>query len=208
MGENSRPVFGEGEGGRREGSGVEDGGVEGEQVEGERRRSASVMALEECERQRTGFGRKHGLVLDESLDPGEDVVDVLRRRELDALSRSVDPGVVHAASGVSARKLPGYKVDAPWSSRHGWVVLDGAELGHDRVEEIEVVEEVDHCEESARAIGTNLRQNLHANALTVDCNPLVHVHIWRRVHGSAPVLHSTRSSKRRRLTLCISFYVI
>lgn len=40
LGENSRPVFGEGEGGRREGSGVEDGGVEGEQVEGERRRSA------------------------------------------------------------------------------------------------------------------------------------------------------------------------
>lgn len=44
------------------------------------------------------------LVLDESLDPGEDVVDVLRRGQFDPLARGVDPGVVHPAERDRAER--------------------------------------------------------------------------------------------------------
>lgn len=40
-------------------------------------------------------------------------------------------------------------MDSPWTSRHGGIVLDGAELGDDRVEEVEVVEKVDDYEQGS-----------------------------------------------------------
>lgn len=38
----------------------------------------------------------------------------------------------------------------PRSSRHRRVVLDRAKLGDDRVEKVEVVEEIHHCEEGRK----------------------------------------------------------
>jgi hypothetical protein len=42
------------------------------------------------------FCGEDGLVFDQSLDPREDIVDVLRSWELDSLSRRVNPGIIHA----------------------------------------------------------------------------------------------------------------
>jgi hypothetical protein len=103
----------------------------------------------------TRFGWEHTLILDQSLNPGEDIVDVLRCRKLHSLPVGIDPSVVHPEirqASASRRWLPSpfsLVEDSPWSSRHGRIILDGAELGDDRVEEVEVVEEVDDYERAS-----------------------------------------------------------
>ena len=110
---------------------------------------------------RTSFRGEDRLVLDESFNPCEDVVDVLGCWKLDAFPRRVDPGVVHPSRGVSIPAASQNSTSAPWASGHRWVVLDRAELGHDRVEEVEVVEEVDDCRRGPRSA---LRLSPHSSA--------------------------------------------
>lgn len=78
-------------------------------------------------RGRTGFGRKGCLVAKQAADPSHDVVNVLRRRQLDLLAILVDPCIIQ-----------------PGACAHRRVVADRAKLGDDPVELVEIVEEVEY----------------------------------------------------------------
>lgn len=158
-----------------------------------------------------GFGREDGFVLDQAFDPGQDIVDVLRGGELDSFSARVDPGVIHAVGRArlgqsrlmrvtAAESFPRRSDSLPRPCRHGRVAIDGAELGDDRVVQVQVVEEVDHwararrAKESARGAHIAYRRASERATCVCVC-----------VHSRLTATHSlTSTSGKKGPPVCIS----